>query len=59
MKEIKYSKKYLKELSMELQRTKKDTWCIFDNTTFGYATINAIDLSLTTEKNARKTEILM
>jgi uncharacterized protein YecE (DUF72 family) len=54
-----YSKKYLKELSMELQRTKKDTWCIFDNTTFGYATINAINLSLTTEKNARKTEILM
>jgi len=38
-----YSKAYLKRLKKELQGY-KDAWCIFDNTTFGQATGNALEL---------------
>lgn len=38
-----YSKGYLKRLKKELQGY-KEAWCIFDNTTFGLATGNALDL---------------
>lgn len=37
-----YSHYYLDELVLELENTTTDAWCIFDNTTFGYATLNAL-----------------
>jgi uncharacterized protein YecE (DUF72 family) len=38
-----YSEKFLLKLSREL-KDRKETWCIFDNTTFGHATDNALTL---------------
>lgn len=38
-----YSLNFLKELAIKL-KTSKDVWCVFDNTTLGLATSNALDL---------------
>lgn len=43
----KYEPERIQRLRNRLQQTKsegKNVWCIFDNTTFGYATENALDL---------------
>ncbi len=39
-----YDDDYLKQLYEELNRATTDVWCIFDNTTFGYATNNAVTI---------------
>ena len=47
MYESRYEKETLKEVAEKLQHPHNpvmQTWCIFDNTTFGYATENAIEL---------------
>lgn len=38
-----YTKKFLKELSLEIKRP-NNTWCIFDNTTLGFGIKNALEL---------------
>jgi len=40
-----YSIDYLENLYDEMKTFKGDVWCIFDNTTFGYATNNAIEIT--------------
>ncbi len=40
-----YSHAYLDKLFLEIENIKKDVWCIFDNTTFGHATLNAVALT--------------
>nr|BDT27513.1 DUF72 domain-containing protein [Bacteriovorax sp. HI3] len=37
-----YSPVYLDNLVEEMKTFTSDVWCIFDNTTFGYATLNAL-----------------
>ncbi len=37
-----YSPAYIDNLVEEMKIHTKDVWCIFDNTTFGYATLNAL-----------------
>lgn len=39
-----YEDDYLNNLYEELNRATTDVWCIFDNTTFGYATNNAVTI---------------
>jgi uncharacterized protein YecE (DUF72 family) len=39
-----YSPEYLDNLRAELETYQTDVWCIFDNTTFGYATLNALNI---------------
>lgn len=54
-----YEKPYLDKVKIEMQNYHKkysNVWCIFDNTTFGFATANAIELTeklLNTESLAR------
>lgn len=38
-----YSKSYLENLAMQMKK-QKNVWCVFDNTSFGVATQNALDL---------------
>ncbi len=40
-----YEDDYLENLEHELNGIKQEAWCIFDNTTFGYATTNALTLT--------------
>lgn len=40
-----YSFQYLDNLSQELTTYSNEVWCIFDNTTFGYATLNALTIA--------------
>lgn len=44
-----YSNEYLKDLAQEI-KLKKNVWCVFDNTTFGFATDNALGLKDHIEK---------
>lgn len=39
-----YEAHYIESVSQEIRSRKVETWCIFDNTTFGWATENAIAL---------------
>ena len=39
-----YSEEYLEDLYIEISSLSKSSWCIFDNTTFGHATTNALFL---------------
>ena len=39
-----YSSEFLESLAAKLRETVVPAWCIFDNTTLGAATINAVDL---------------
>jgi len=40
-----YEEDYLNSLYEELNRATTDVWCIFDNTTFGHATNNAVTIT--------------
>lgn len=40
-----YEEDYLNNLYEELNRATTDVWCIFDNTTLGYATNNAVTIT--------------
>ena len=39
-----YSPEFIKKLSAKIKSNQQKVWCIFDNTTFGYATENALEL---------------
>lgn len=39
-----YDEEFLNNLYDEMESATTDVWCIFDNTTFGYATLNAITI---------------
>ncbi len=39
-----YPQSYLDNLYEEMKKLDKEVWCIFDNTTFGYATQNAVTI---------------
>lgn len=45
-----YSDEFLNRLFSEIEIIEKDVWCIFDNTTFGHATINALSVTSMAEK---------
>lgn len=50
-----YSNEFIRQLAITLQSEAKENrviWCIFDNTTLGAATRNALDLSATLERRA-------
>ncbi len=40
-----YEDEALVKLEIELENHEHEAWCIFDNTTFGYATMNALSLA--------------
>jgi uncharacterized protein YecE (DUF72 family) len=41
----KYSPEVITDLVRQVSKTQVESWCIFDNTTFGYATENALEMS--------------
>lgn len=52
-----YDDEYLNNLYIELKCLEHETWCIFDNTTFGHATSNALALVKKGEIYDRRTRL--
>jgi len=52
-----YSESVLENLYEEIKKNPNEVWCIFDNTTFGYATTNALELKNKGDQYERSTSL--
>lgn len=52
-----YSDEYLEDLYLEISKLPHEVWCIFDNTTFGHATTNALTLTRKGEFYDRRAQL--